>query len=264
MKKLFFAFAIIIFTSFCHAFFPENGTWIVTAENNGQPGRGFTIQNQAGTMIILFYGYAANGQPDWYLTAGALSPSNTFNGTFQTYAGGVTFGGPSTQATNTGTAGTVSVTFTSSTTGVMTLPGESPKSISWANFGDPNPASSLTGTYALIRGVGIDVNGNVTNSATSVTASGLLQINGTSATQSLTVTASGTPSTTVTSGTINDLSSSFVFTNNSSGNQTVYQIIQRGDNLVLFTNSNGSASTTRWYRISPVGTYVPPVIPSAN
>ena len=264
MKKIVLACAIIFFTSFCHAFFPSNGTWVVTAENNGQPGRGFTIQNQAGTMIILFYGYAANGQPDWYLAAGALSPTNTFTGTFQTYAGGITFGGATTQATNTGSAGTVSVAFTSSTTGTMTLPGEAPKSISWANFGDPSPASSLTGTYALIRGVGIDDNGNVNSSATNVTASGLLQISGTSATQSLTVTASGIPSTTVTTGSINDLSSSFVFTNSSSGTQTVYQIIERGDNLVLFTNSNGSATTTRWYRISAVGTYAPPVIPPAN
>ena len=265
MKKIFFALLLTCFATLSNAFFPQNGTWLVSAENNGQPGRGFTIQNQAGTMIILFYGYSANGQANWYLTAGHLTDSNTFSGTFQTYAGGMAFGGAATQAAQIGTAGTVTVVFTSSTQGTMTLPGEQPKTISWANFGDPNPATSLTGTYVLMRGAGVDALGNISSSATTAGVTGLLQINGTTATETLTVPTSTGQSTTTTSGTIVDSSSSFVFTNSSTGTQSVYQVLERGDNLVIFTTgSGGSVSGTRWYRVSPSGTYVPTVIQTAD
>ena len=265
MKKVFFALMLMCFATLSNAFFPQNGTWLVAAENNGLPGRGFTIQNQAGTMIILFYGYSANGQANWYLTAGRLSDSNTFSGTFQTYAGGTAFGSPATQAAQIGTAGTVTVVFTSSTQGTMTLPGEQPKTITWANFGDPNPATSLTGTYVMVRGAGVDALGNVSSSATTAGVTGLLQINGTADTETLTVPTSTGPSTTVTSGTIVDSSSSFVFTNSSTGVQNTYQVLDRGDNLVIFTTgSGGSVSGSRWYRVSPSGTYMPSLLQVAN
>lgn len=118
---------------------PSDGLWIIDAENNGQSGRGFQIETRNNTLVFTYYGYRTGGQGHWYLAAGGLSNGN-FSGTMNQYQGGTALGTAYRPATANGNAGTIGMTFTSSTTGSITLPGEAAKSISKFNFsGSANP-----------------------------------------------------------------------------------------------------------------------------
>jgi hypothetical protein len=127
---------------------PSDGLWVIDTENNGQPGRGFQIVVQSGVMVLTFYGYRSDGSAQWYLSAGSLSNSS-FSGTLDEYVGGMAFGGTYTAAHMTQSAGTVGITFTDSTHGRITLPGESAKNISLMSFAPAAAADGvLTGQSA--------------------------------------------------------------------------------------------------------------------
>jgi hypothetical protein len=107
---------------------PANGLWIVDAEA-GASGRGFQIEQHGGTLVLTYYGYLADGNERWTLSAGSMSGSS-FSGAMDTYSGGTALGGAYAPATAAGSAGTVSINFVSPTTGTITFPGELPKAIS--------------------------------------------------------------------------------------------------------------------------------------
>jgi hypothetical protein len=54
-----------------HAPFPEPGLWF----NPDQSGSGFTFEFQNGVMAGYYYGYDADGDPEWYLVTGPLQES---------------------------------------------------------------------------------------------------------------------------------------------------------------------------------------------
>ncbi len=108
---------------------PSVGLWAVTAEENGQPGRGLTIEEEAGTLVLTVYGYDSGGKPRFYQSVGTVS-NNSFTGSLNQYSGGTTFGGPWQSATQAGTAGQVTINFTDGKSGTITFPGESAKAIS--------------------------------------------------------------------------------------------------------------------------------------
>ncbi len=108
---------------------PLNGLWAIDSESNGQPGRGFQIEERGGLLVLTFYGYSASGSASWYLAAGTMSGS-TFTGELMGYRGGTVLGRTYAPANPSGGAGTVVVTFTSNAKGTITLPGEPPKAIS--------------------------------------------------------------------------------------------------------------------------------------
>jgi len=112
---------------------PLPGLWAITSEVNGAPGRGFQVELHGNTMVLTFYGYDASGKGRFWLASGPYG-YNTFSGTLTTYDGGTTFGGAAQSAHDAGTAGALAVTFTSPTTGTITLPNESPKAISYFQF----------------------------------------------------------------------------------------------------------------------------------
>lgn len=104
------------------------GLWAVESEINGQPGRGLQIETQNGVMVVTVYGYDAAGKGTFYLASGSLA-NDAFSAPLKTYRGGRSFGGVMRSATEAGTAGTLSLKFTSDTGGEVTFPGESPKRI---------------------------------------------------------------------------------------------------------------------------------------
>ena len=108
---------------------PLNGLWAIDSERNGQPGRGFQIEERGGLLVLTFYGYSASGSASWHLASGRMN-GNTFTGELVDYRGGTVLGGAYMPATPSGSAGTVVVTFTSNAKGTITLPGEPPKAIS--------------------------------------------------------------------------------------------------------------------------------------
>ena len=108
---------------------PSNGLWIIDAENNGRSGRGFQIEQKNGILVFTYYGYDAGGQETWYLSAGGMNGA-TYNGSLTQYSGGTVLGGSYAPAAASGSPGRVSITFSSPTAGTITLPGESPRTIS--------------------------------------------------------------------------------------------------------------------------------------
>ena len=131
---------------------PQPGLWNIDEESNGEPGRGFQIDTQGNTLILTFYGYEATGEPTFYLSAGPFSPSG-YQGELQTFEGGTAFGAPFTDAQLSGSAGTVTLTFDSSVTGTIQLPGEPQKAISRFSYADVT--RSINGTFeGETRGIG--------------------------------------------------------------------------------------------------------------
>ena len=72
-------------------FTPQAGTWIITSENNGQPGRGLAIDVQGNTLFLQVYGYEKNGDSTFYIAAGKMD-GNRFSGPLTSYSGGQSFG----------------------------------------------------------------------------------------------------------------------------------------------------------------------------
>ncbi len=131
-------------------FTPQVGTWAIDQENNGKPGRGFQMDVQNDVLVLYFYGYEKTGESTYWLAAGKLNPGfNEVTMDLGTYEGGMAFGDAFKNATYLGPDGTVTVRFTSNTTGEICLPTESCKAISAFNFGYEESAQSLLGTWLV-------------------------------------------------------------------------------------------------------------------
>ncbi|AVS72767.1 hypothetical protein [Paracidovorax cattleyae] len=131
-----------------HAYEPQAGTWVVTSEVNGKPGRGLSVDVQNGTLALQMYAYENNGQPTFYLAVGDVT-DNQVTARLNRYAGGRYFGSPALSGTEAGSPGNVTIRFTSGTTGFITFPNEPEKAISRFNFGYPQKASSLAGIWTF-------------------------------------------------------------------------------------------------------------------
>ena len=127
-----------------YAFVPQNGLWVITSEQNGQPGRGFDIDIQSNVLVIAYFGYGSSGAALFYLGSGVLS-NNQVQTALQTYTGGTYLGGPTRNAVAGTPAGTATLSFTSPTSGSITLPGEATKAITRGTFADISAA--LNGTF---------------------------------------------------------------------------------------------------------------------
>ncbi len=100
-------------------FIPVPGAWL----NPSESGSGFGLDYENGTLIVEVYSYLSGGASQWYLAAGPVN-NHVFTGTLDKYAGGqciscayVAPGPP------VGNDGTITITFTSSTTATVDLPG---------------------------------------------------------------------------------------------------------------------------------------------
>ncbi|RZJ09830.1 MAG: hypothetical protein EON50_16500 [Acidovorax sp.] len=131
-----------------HAFAPQAGTWVVSSELDGKPGRGLAIDVQNDTFVMQMYAYENSGQPTFYLATGKISDDKVAAPLVR-YTGGRYLGSGALSGKEAGSAGTVTFRFTSGATGFITLPGEPEKAISRFNFGYPFAASSLMGLWTL-------------------------------------------------------------------------------------------------------------------
>jgi hypothetical protein len=100
------------------SFIPVAGVWW----NKNEPGSGFGIDYQNGTLIVEVYSYLTAGPSQWYLASGPVT-NNVFQATLDKYTGGqcisCTYIAPSLM----GNDGTITITFTSATTATVDLPG---------------------------------------------------------------------------------------------------------------------------------------------
>jgi hypothetical protein len=99
---------------------PEPGWWW----NPQESGRGFFIEWQDGTADLAGYMYDDAGNPVWYITVVPTPDPTRLSGNWLQFGSGMTLTGTwrPHQLVNSSVA-PVSVTFTSATTAVMTLPG---------------------------------------------------------------------------------------------------------------------------------------------
>ena len=130
------------------AFMPQAGTWVVTSEVNGLPGRGLAIDAQNGTLVVQMYAYEGNGSPTFYLASGALQ-NDRFNAPLMRYSGGRHFGSGPRSGVEAGSPGSVNIRFTSGTSGFITFPNEPEVAISRFNFGYGFVPASLRGIWTF-------------------------------------------------------------------------------------------------------------------
>jgi hypothetical protein len=102
----------------------ESGLWGIDAELvTGEPGRGFQLVYQGNTLVLTYFGYTESGESVFYQASGPVA-ENAFQGELLEFVGGTVIGGDYRPAVLSGTAGQVTLTFTSSSTGTIQLPGE--------------------------------------------------------------------------------------------------------------------------------------------
>lgn len=147
LKKL-FAGVFLVAAGSAYAFGPQAGTWVVTSEVNGQPGRGFAIDVQNTTMVMQMYAYESSGQSTFYLAVGDVT-DNTVTAPLHKYSGGRYFGSGPLSGTDAGSPGDVKIRFTSGTTGFITFPNEPEVAISRFTFGYPAAPQSLKGIWSF-------------------------------------------------------------------------------------------------------------------
>lgn len=111
----------------------QNGTWVVTSEVDGKPGRGMTIDAQDGMLVLAVYNYEISGQPSFHLATGKMT-GNHFSGSLTRYENGRYFGSGPLDAQEGGSAGIVQIDFDTGSTGTIQFPGEPAVAISRFNF----------------------------------------------------------------------------------------------------------------------------------
>jgi len=147
VKKFLFLLCVLL-SSAAHAFMPQAGTWVVTSEVNGLPGRGIALDVQNNIFAFSLYAYESNGQPTFYTGVGTLS-NNSGVADLQRFTGGRYLGSASMSANLDKSVGQVRLRFTSGVTGFVQLPGEAEVAISRYGFGYAAVPSSLFGIWSF-------------------------------------------------------------------------------------------------------------------
>lgn len=147
MKKILFLL-IFLFSSATHAFMPQSGTWVVSSELDGRPGRGIALDVQNNIFVLQIYAYESSGQPTFYMASGTLS-NNAGTGDLQRFKGGRYLGSAPMSGTLDKVLGKVRLRFTSGLSGFIQLPGEGEVAISRFNFGYAAVPASLMGFWSF-------------------------------------------------------------------------------------------------------------------
>ncbi|MEG0975100.1 MAG: hypothetical protein RSD57_14085 [Comamonas sp.] len=148
MLKKILAIAVLASTGIAHAYTPQAGTWVVSNELNGKPGRGLAIDVQGTTLVMQMYAYDTSGNATFYLTSGTIS-DHKYSGTLNKYRGGRYLGSGDISGQEVGNDGVVSMRFVSGTKGFIKFPNEAEKEISRFNFSYSTSPDSLKGIWLL-------------------------------------------------------------------------------------------------------------------
>ena len=104
-------------------FTPQAGTWAISDELNGQPGRGLGIDVQGNTFALQMFGYEKNGDATFYSAVGQMQ-GNTVSAPLVRYKGGRSFGSEPRDAEEDKILGDVKLSFINGIQGTLQLPGE--------------------------------------------------------------------------------------------------------------------------------------------
>ncbi len=105
------------------SFTPQAGTWAITEELDGKPGRGLAIDVQGNTFFMQVFGYAPNGDATFYTATGQLD-GDSITVPLMQYQGGRSFGSDARDAEVLGSPGNVTVSFSNGLQGTVQFPGE--------------------------------------------------------------------------------------------------------------------------------------------
>ena len=104
-------------------FTPQAGTWIVSQELNGKPGRGLAIDVQGNTFFMQVFAYEKNGDATFYAVTGQMD-GNSVTAPLMRYQGGRSFGSAARDAVEDQSQGNVTVKFANGLQGTVQFPGE--------------------------------------------------------------------------------------------------------------------------------------------
>ncbi|MBF5005190.1 hypothetical protein [Diaphorobacter caeni] len=110
-------------------FTPQSGLWMIPSENNGQPGRGFSLDVQGNTAFLQVFNYEKSGAATFHTAVGQLDDAGSMTVPLLRFKNGRYLGGPPQVASEDGTPGNVSVRFTDGLNGTIQFPGESQQPI---------------------------------------------------------------------------------------------------------------------------------------
>lgn len=148
LKKTIAAALLLVSATLAQAFAPQAGTWVVSSELDGKPGRGLAIDVQNSTLVMQMYAYESNGNATFFMTSGTMA-NDQYTGALMSYKGGRYLGSGPRSGSEAGNAGTVKIRFTSGIRGFITLPGETEQAISRFNFAYSAVPSSLVGAWTF-------------------------------------------------------------------------------------------------------------------
>lgn len=143
------------YTGWAAAFVPQPGTWIISGELNGEPGRGFAMDVQGETLVVQVFAYEASGHPTFYTASGPVT-NNIFTAKLGRYSGGRSLGGPMQSGREDSTPGNVTIRFTSGIAGFIKLPGESEVAIQRYEFSSQKLPAELLGRWVIDTNVDQD------------------------------------------------------------------------------------------------------------
>ncbi len=102
---------------------PQSGWWYAPAES----GRGYFLEVQGTSAFLAGYMYRADGTSVWFVAGPTtMTTPSTLSANLVEVANGPTFANPTVSHATTTTAGTVSASFDSPTTGTLILNGGTP------------------------------------------------------------------------------------------------------------------------------------------
>lgn len=104
-------------------FMPQSGTWVVSSEVDGKPGRGLAIDVQGNAFFMQVFGYEKNGDATFHMATGQLD-GDTITTALMRYTGGRSFGSPARDAAAEQSVGDVTVSFRNGLKGSVQFPGE--------------------------------------------------------------------------------------------------------------------------------------------
>ena len=105
--------------STAHAFTPESGFYW----NPVEPGSGIAIEIQDNILFLAGYVYDTQGNATWVTSAGAIGGNSTYSGTLDMFRGGQCIGCAYTANFRTGSAGPVSINWSTETRATFTWGG---------------------------------------------------------------------------------------------------------------------------------------------
>lgn len=109
-------------------FTPQAGTWVISSELDGKPGRGLAIDVQGNTLFMQVFNYGQNGDATFHTALGQMD-GNAVTAPLVRYRGGRSFGSEARDAVEDGSPGNVTVSFANGLQGTVQFPGEEPVAI---------------------------------------------------------------------------------------------------------------------------------------